>query len=101
MLQTDGLDETIARFNDQIQEYCHPFEDAVGLLDTIPGAARHIAEVIVSEIGVDMSRFPNANPLSSWAGVAPGKNESGENCFSGKTTKSDQALISAYYRRFA
>jgi len=95
LLQIDGLDETIARFNGQIQEYCHPFEEAVGLLDTIPGVARHTAEVIVAEIGVDMSRFPNANHLASWAGVAPGNNESAGKRLSGKTTKGDRALVSA------
>jgi transposase len=95
LLQIDGLDETIARFNEQIQEYCHPFEEAVVLLDTIPGVARHTAEVIVSEIGVDMSRFPNADHLASWAGVAPGNNESAGKRLSGKTTKGDQALVSA------
>jgi transposase len=95
LLQIDGLDETIARFNEQIQEYCHPFEEAVVLLDTIPGVARHTAEVIISEIGVDMSRFPNSDHLASWAGVAPGNNESAGKRLSGKTTKGDQALVSA------
>jgi transposase len=95
LLQIDGLDDAIARFNDQIQEYCRPFEEAVVLLDTIPGVARHTAEVIVSEIGVDMSRFPNADHLASWAGVAPGNNESAGKRLSGKTTKGDQALVSA------
>jgi transposase len=67
----------------------------VVLLDTIPGVARHTAEVIVSEIGVDMSRFPNADHLASWAGVAPGNNESAGKRLSGKTTNGDQALVSA------
>jgi transposase len=44
LLQIDGPDETIARFNDQIQEYFHQFEEAVVLLDTIPGVARHTAK---------------------------------------------------------
>lgn len=50
LCQIDGLDETIGRFNEQIQEYCRPFEAAVELLDTIPGVARETAEVIVAEI---------------------------------------------------
>ena len=95
LLQIDGLDETIAKFDEQVQEYCRPFEEAVILLDTIPGVARKTAEVIVSEIGVDMSRFPNANHLASWAGVAPGNNESAGKHLSGKTKKGDQALVSA------
>jgi len=94
-LQIDGLDEAIARFDEEIQEYCRPFEEAVILLDTIPGVARRTAEVIVSEIGVDMSRFPTDKHLASWAGVAPGNNESAGKRLSGKTTKGDQALVSA------
>jgi len=53
-----------------------PFEAAVQLLTTIPGVQTAIAEVIVSEIGTDMSRFPTADHLASWAGVAPGNHES-------------------------
>jgi transposase len=74
--QIDSLEETIARFDQEIEEYCRPFEEAVALLDTIPGVARQTAENIVAEIGTDMSRFPTANHLASWAGVAPGNNES-------------------------
>lgn len=92
-LQIDGLDETIDRFDEEIREYCRPFEEAVVLLDTIPGVARRTAEVIVSEIGVDMSRFPIADHLASWAGVVPGNNESAGKCLSGKTMKGNQALV--------
>jgi transposase len=95
LLQIDGLDETITKFDEEIREYCRPFEEAVILLDTIPGIARRTAEVIVSEIGVDMSRFPTADHLASWAGVAPGNNESAGKRLSGKTTKGNQALVSA------
>lgn len=92
LCQIDSLDETIARFNHEIEEYCRPFEDAVNLLDTIPGVGREAAEIIVSEIGVDMSRFPDANHLAAWAGVAPGNNESAGKRYSGKTRKGDRAL---------
>ncbi len=46
--------------------------DAVKLLETIPGIGLRVAEVIVSEIGVDMARFPTDAHLASWAGVCPG-----------------------------
>jgi transposase len=95
LCQIDSLDETIARFDEQIKEYCHPFEEAVELLDTIPGVARDTAEVIVSEIGTDMSRFPTPDHLASWAGVAPGNHESAGKRLSGKTTKGNRALVSA------
>jgi transposase len=95
LTQIDSLDETIERFNEQVAEYCRPFEEAVDLLDTIPGVGREVAEVIVSEIGTDMSRFPTAHHLASWAGVAPGNHESAGKRYSGKTTKGNRALAAA------
>lgn len=92
LCQVDSLDETIARFDQQIEEYCRPFEEMVTLLDTIPGVARQTAEVIVSEIGVDMSRFESADHLAAWAGVAPGNNESAGKRLSGKTRRGNKAL---------
>jgi transposase len=71
LCQIAGLEETIDRFDEQIKDYCHPFEEAVVLLDTIPGVNRATAEVIVSEMGADMTRFPSASHLASWAGLAP------------------------------
>jgi len=93
--QIESLDATITKFDEQIQEHCRPFEAAVERLDTIPGVARETAEIIVSEIGIDMSRFPTADHLASWAGVAPGNNESAGKRLSGRTTKGNQALVAA------
>ena len=90
--QIDGLEETIARFDEQIQAYCRPFEEAVILLDTIPGISCQLAEVIVSEIGVNMDQFGTADSLSAWAGVSPGNNESAGKRRSGKTCKGNKAL---------
>jgi transposase len=95
LAQIDSLDDTIERFNEQIEVYCRPFEEAVILLDTIPGVGRETAQVIVSEIGTDMSRFPTANHLASWAGVAPGNNESAGKRRSGKTRKGNKVLCAA------
>jgi transposase len=92
LCQVDSLEETIARFDAQIQEICGPFDEAVGLLDTIPGVARHTAEMIVAEIGTDMTRFPSADHLTSWAGVAPGNYESAGKRASGKTRKGNRFL---------
>jgi transposase len=92
LCQIDSIEETLARFDDEIEAYCRPFEEAVELLDTIPGVGREAAEIIVSEIGNDMSRFPSADHLASWAGVAPGNNESAGKRRSGRTTKGNQAL---------
>jgi transposase len=95
LCQVDSLDESIARFDAEIEKYCRPFEEAVELLDTIPGVAQRIAEVIVSEIGSDMSRFPTADHLAAWAGVAPGNNESAGKRYSGTTRHGNRALTAA------
>jgi transposase len=54
-----------------------PFAAQVALLCSIPGVGQRVATVIVSEIGVDMGRFPTGGHLAAWAGLAPGNNESG------------------------
>jgi len=92
LCQIDSLDETITRFNEEIEACCAPFEEAVVHLDTIPGVARATAELIVSEIGTDMSRFPSARHLAAWAGVAPGNNESAGKRLSGRLRQGNQVL---------
>jgi transposase len=92
LAQIDSLEETIARFAQQIEEYGKPFAEGMELLDTIPGVGRETAEVIMAEMGADMSRFPTARHLAAWAGVAPGNRESGGKRFSSPTRKGNQAL---------
>lgn len=92
LLEIEQLEERIARFDQEIEQYCHPFEWAVELLDTIPGVGREAAEIIVSEIGTDMSRFPTADHLASWAGVAPGNHESAGKRKSGRTNQGNRSL---------
>jgi len=92
LCQIDNIEETITRFDQEIEAYCSPFEEVVELLDTIPGVGREAAEIIVSEIGNDMSRFPTADHLAAWAGVSPGNNESAGKRRSGRTRKGNQAL---------
>jgi transposase len=95
LCQIDSLEETISRFDAEIETYCRPFEEAVERLDTIPGVGRQTAEIIVAEIGTDMTCFPSARHLCAWAGVAPGNDESAGKRRSGKTRKGDRALRSA------
>jgi transposase len=90
--QIDGRDETVARFDAQLQAVYGSFEEAVGLLETIPGVARHTAEMLVAEIGTDMRRFPRADPLAAWAGVAPGHHASAGKRTSGKTRKGHRVV---------
>lgn len=91
----DELDEAIARLEARIEAglgQLPGYEEAVRLLDTIPGVDRVLAILIVAEIGIDMSRFPSDRHLTAWAGVAPGNNESGGKQRSGKTRKGNRAL---------
>jgi len=92
----DFLDERIAFITQEIQKHMDeqfPDDDeALRLLDTIPGVDRKTAELILAEVGSDMSRFPSADHLASWAGLAPGNNESAGKKRSGRTRKGDRWL---------
>jgi len=68
--------------------------EAVALLDTIPGVNERVAEVMLAEMGLDMSQFPTAEALIAWAGLAPGNHESGGKRYSGRTRKGNRALRS-------
>jgi len=88
----DFLDEAIAEISQEVAVRIGPFEPQVTVLKTIPGVDRKVAEAIVSEIGVDMSRFPDHRHLASWAGLCPGNNESAGKRLSGRTRKGNQWL---------
>ena len=88
----DDMTKRIADMDDLIREYMADYESAIEAIDALPGIARRSAEVIIAEIGSDMSRFPSAAHLCSWAGVAPGNNKSAGKSGSGKTTKGNKAL---------
>ena len=72
----EELERRIAAFDDRIGEVLAPFRDAMERLITAPGVRRLAAEVILAEIGPDMSPFPTAGHLLSWAGLAPRLDES-------------------------
>jgi transposase len=84
----------IARLETTIEDRLRPFEDAVRRLCTIPGVDRVSAWGIISEIGVDMARFPDTRHLASWAGLCPGNWESAGKRTSGRIRKG-----SAWLRR--
>lgn len=88
----DFLDAQITSLTDAIGEQIVPFEPAVELLCTIPGVQRRTAEVIIAEIGVDMSVFPTAKQLASWAGMCPGNDQSAGKRRSGKTRNGSKWL---------
>lgn len=72
----DYLDEAIARVSTEIEIRLDPFQAELERLDTIPGVNQRVAQVLLAEIGTDMSRFPSAGHLAAWAGMCPGNYES-------------------------
>jgi transposase len=91
----DFLDEQIGLLSEAIAEQLVPFAPAVELLCTIPGFGRRTAEVVIAEIGTDMSRFPSARHLASWAGQCPGNDRSAGKRRSGTTRHGSKWLDAA------
>jgi transposase len=88
----DELSQIEARLDSRVDELMAPFAEAATRLITIPGIGKRIAEIIVAEIGTDMSRFPTAPQLAKWAGLCPGNDESAGKRRSGKARKGNAAL---------
>jgi len=89
------LNEAIARVSREIEERLGPFEETLARLQTVPRVGPRTAEVLMAEVGRDMSRFPSHRHLASWAGLCPGNNESGGKRKSGRTRKGSPWLRSA------
>ena len=74
--RVDAISADIAALDAQIAAHAAPYAEAVARLDEIPGISHAAAHVILAEIGTDMTRFPTAGHLVSWARLAPGIKES-------------------------
>jgi len=74
--QIDTIEASISEVEAQARIALEPFHNRVELLSTMPGVSETAAHVILAEIGVDMSRFPSAGHLLSWAGLCPRSDES-------------------------
>lgn len=70
------LDKEIARLDTEVAERMRPFDEEIERLDGIDGMGRRSVEEVITEIGTDMSRFPSAAHIASWARLCPGNNES-------------------------
>ena len=87
------LDSQIERLDALVHKHMNDaYTQAAQILDALPGIAIKSAQVIVGEIGIDMSRFPNAHHLSSWAGLSPGNHESAGKSKGGRTNKANKTL---------
>lgn len=121
-LHLDLIDQhshAIEELTTRIEVMIEPFRGARDLIITIPGISVLVADVIIAETGADMSRFPTAGHLASWAGTCPGSNESAGRIKSTKTrpgnpylkgalgiaamsaARSQDTYLAAKYRRIA
>ena len=69
--QVQALESSIRKLEEHLETVLDPFRESIELLTTIPGVSTIVAQVIVAEVGIDMSRFPSARHLVSWAGLCP------------------------------
>jgi transposase len=91
----DAHSADIARLDARIEEAMQPFGAARDLLASIPGFSRITTEVVIAETGAQMSVFPTAGHLASWAGLSPGSNESAGRIKSTKTRPGNHYLKGA------
>jgi transposase len=91
----DYLDEAIETVSGQIDTLMAPFAGELTRLDTIHGVNQRTAEVLIAELGVDMTVFPTAKHAASWAGLCPGNNESAGKHRSGRTRHGNRWLRAA------
>ena len=88
----EDLDAEVAAIDARLSERMLPHEEQIRRLDTIPGVDRTTAQVLIAELGSDMSQFPDAAHAASWAGLCPGNKESAGKRFSGRTNKGNRYI---------
>jgi len=88
--EQDRLSGKMKLMEERIAEQMAPFAELIDRLREIPGVDRLTAWTLISEIGVDMSRFPTAGHLASWCGLCPGNAESAGKRHSGRTSKGNR-----------
>jgi transposase len=91
----DFLGQEIAQLDDEVAARMGPFEEAIQQLDGVTGVGPRTAQEVLAEIGLDMSHFPSAGHLSSWAHICPGNHESAGKRKSGATGHGNRWLRSA------
>ncbi len=89
------LEDQVQALEGELEPYLKPYQAEITLLVSIPGIGETTAATILGEIGADMSVFPSAKHLASWAGVAPGNRQSGGKRLKARTTKGNARLRAA------
>jgi transposase len=90
----DDLNQRLTELDAEIERLLAPFDidHLLARLDEIPGINTTVARIVISEIGIDMSRFPTADQLASWAGLAPRKKQSGGKTFPARVLPANRYL---------
>ena len=91
----DYLDEAIAALTAEVEQRLAPFADKAELLTTITGVAERNSQVIIAELGPDMSRFATDRHAASWVSICPGNDESAGKRRSGRTRRGNPHLRAA------
>lgn len=89
------FDEQIAAVSEELERRLASEQELIERLDEIPGINRRVAEVLLAEVGSDLSRFPSEGHLVSWAGLCPGQNQSAGKTKSRRLRKGNRALKQA------
>jgi transposase len=94
ILHLNELATRISSMDEMIDKFMPDYYESIKKLEQMPGIGKRTAEIVLAEIGLDMSRFPTSSHLASWAGLSPGNNESAGKRKSGRTRKGNTILKS-------
>jgi transposase len=84
------LDRSIARLDREIAERLRQHDALIARIDAVRGLSRRSIEVLLGELGWDMSRFPDAAHAAAWVGICPGNHETGGKQLSGRTRQGNR-----------
>ncbi len=91
----DAQSLSITHVEQEIERRLSPFEEEIQRCEHITGVSRHVVHVLMAEVGTDLARFPDAEHLSSWAGVCPGHKESAGKRLSGRSRQGNRYVRAA------
>lgn len=91
----DAQDRSIKHLEQEIEQHLRPFEEQMKRCEKINGVSRHVLSILMAEVGTDLQRFPDAEHLSSWAGVCPGQKESAGKRLSGRSRQGNRYVRAA------